>query len=61
MMQISGLDDGRHGSGRIAHIVGFEARLVAMRIERLADRIEALEPMLGEGVEKRATCRFDPG
>jgi hypothetical protein len=32
-----------------------------MWVEQLADRIEALKPMLGEGVENGTPCRFAPG
>lgn len=53
------LDGGRHGSRRIAFIVGIEACLVAMRVEHLANRIDTLEPMPGEGVEKAATGCLD--
>jgi hypothetical protein len=61
MMDVAGLNDAGHGARRILRIGHFEARLVAVRIERLAERFDPLHAMLGEGVEKPASRRLDSG
>jgi hypothetical protein len=60
-MHVPWLNDVGHGARWMSRIGCLEACLVAMRVERLADRIEALETMLGEGVEESAPGRLDPG
>jgi hypothetical protein len=59
MMDVAGLNDAGHRARRILRIGHFEARLVAVRIERLAERFDPLHAMLGEGIEKRASRRLD--